>query len=465
VRLDLDLNCISPWDKDKPYPKQQQYLEIDRGQPGVTHIDWTGGMGSAKTHTGELEAIWAMTYWCPGGWGMFTEPTWGKFDEAFWPIWEEMVPPELYTYHGQKRLITWANGSKMLLRSRNVDNARKTITILAGANLSWIIDDEMGDRCRYETYTQEEARLRVATPGDKDYRFHSTLSTPTLGAYQRIVETDGHIRINSTSADNPHNVEGWAEEFASQLSPNYKALWHDGLFVPLSGHVWPDWSDEEWPKGNIHWHEHDHNKPYYLFFDLGGATGAYLVVQALDARDISGNLLYREPVYVVTAEYMPLRTGAVEAIFPMIKEDFGRPIQIAVGHDVGSRGSMIEDTPMTFINNHFGAVPTTVVTHATASKEVQHSMLTRGIYNSNGQRRFCVSKGLRSYPGDTRRGIMTMLKQDHFPDGENTTRVWQTAMKEGVLEHVRDAALYGGCVMFPRTFGHGQPVGGGRLHR
>lgn len=446
------LNGIfDPTDPRKPFPKQIEYLAIDRKGPDTSRSHWVGGRGSAKTTTGILLALRAVTKWMPGLPGCWTEPTYRLCHDVFIAEWQRIVPRDFYTLNKADMTIHCANGSTIYVRSRNVDNSSREV--IKGVNLAWDIDDEAAYKFDEQKYLDIDAAIRVQT----QYRFHDTLSTPKLGPYKMLVERNGHNMVHTTSFQNPHLPPDWAKRMAEEMSPEYMEQEILGHWVPLTGRIWKRWSNEEWPNGNIHHHVHNHNEPYFLFFDLGVASSAWLIVQAKQPIH-NGRLLWdHDPVWVVTAEYMPKRDGSVDSVLRQIKQDFGQPARVVAGADLATRSSTDAKTANWFVIRHFGAVPTTPVKGGLmADKEVQHAQLSYGIKDTRDRRRFCASrKIIRPLESDNRgrdkRGIIELMEQDQWP--EKVTGM-TFLPKEHRLEHVRDAAMYGAVAcMFPPKIG------------
>lgn len=447
-----DEPCYSPWDWARPHYKLQEFLSIDYSQPGITHANLLGGWGGAKTYGGIFLAIMTMNDFLPGKTGMFTEPTNRKLDDIFLPLWYEIVPGELFHHHQTKNIITWLpTDAKMYLRSRNVDNPRKSEDILAGISvLYWAINDEMGEKCNRKTYRQIDARLRKAPkPGGSDYRFNVTTSTPTLGDYEEIINRPDHINVTSTSWDNPYLADGWADDMAENMTEREIEMLLRGQFVAQTGMMWPRWSSEQWPAGNIHPHEHDYSRPYVLTLDLGVATSAWVLLQSVEPIcPNTGRLLWDyDPVWVATAEYLPMRDGSVEKILPEIVRDYGEPYLVTGGHDLASRGNTFSKSAKYFIRDYMDEIdikpiPQWLVTEL----DIHMSRLSFGICNTdrNGQvrREFCVSANMRTTPSrrEHNRGILEMVKRDQWPDDNKILKdVWKAVHTP--LSHVRSALM------------------------
>lgn len=440
----LELNVCDPTNSELLYFKQAKYLGINVEGPKKSRSHWVGGRGSAKTTTGILKAVRAATEWMPGLPGIWTEPTHNLCHDVFFQQWKEIVPSSFYTINYSKMIVHCSTGTDIYVRSRNVDNPRKEVA--KGPNYAWGIDDEAAYKFDKKKYLDIDASIRVNTP----YLFHDTLSTPKLNEYKDLVESPGHNLIEATSYDNPFLPEGWAEDMAAQMGPEYMEQEILGRWVALSGRIWKHWSNDPWPAGNIHHHVHAYEQPYFLFFDIGVASSAWWIVQAVEPIDEHDKRLWGvDPVWVVTAEYTPSRDGSVDSVLRQIKEEYGTPVKVAAGADVNTRASTDARTAQWYIKRHFGAVPVVPVSGWMSDKEVQQTQLSYGILDTKGRRRLCASKHLKQHNPNAKRGILEMMEQDTW-----ATSGPSAMPKEGRLEHVRDTALYGAvAVMFPPRFG------------
>ena len=90
-----------------------------------------------------------------------------------------------------------------------------------------------------------------------------------------------------------------------------------------------------------------------------------------------------------------------------------------------------------------GEVPVTPVSGVWADKQIQADQMGYLIKcAADGGRRFCVSKDMVCMDADSKRGINELMSQDTWPENVGKMRgVYLN--KDGRLEHVRDALLYG----------------------
>lgn len=454
----IKLNCCDPTNPVKPYVKQAEFLFLNRRGPHTSRNHWVGGRGSAKTTTGVLLAFSAAFKWMPGLDGVWTEPTYRLCNDIFLAEWQRIVPRELYKINKSEMMIECASGSHIFIRSRNVDNISREV--VKGLNLGWGIEDEEAYKYDKQKYWDVDAAIRIDTP----YRFHDTLTTPKLNEYYNLIHDDngnireGHRLVTATSYDNPYLPTGWAHDLAGQMDERYMEQEVLGRWISLRGRIWNSWSEAEWPDGNIHPHEHNYDNPYWLFFDLGVASSAWVVVQnvrPLHNGVIHPNYAAHDSVWVATAELTPSREegGHIDRILPIIKQEYGIPVQVVCGHDLNTRSSIDASTARSIVNNHFGAIPIRIIGESgswLSDKENQGRQLAYGILDTKGRRRFCVSQKFKRFHPKTKRGIMELMLQDTWPSLADQRLGINVYPKENKLEHVRDALFYGSvATMFP----------------
>ena len=458
--INVEPNCVSPWDAKLPHEPQQRFLKAHEDhKAGKLRSHFIAGRGAGKTLCGILLLLYAVMR-NPGKATMWTEPTTNLLDKIFFVKLKELVPnpgERLYKINYSKREVYWANGHTTFAITRNSDNPSKETA--KGIEVIGGIEDEIAYKFDEQKYWDVDGCIRGA-PGEP--LFHACLTTPKLNRYHDIVHAEGHLQINAKSQDNPHIDRAATDDLAGQMSARRMAQEILGEWVPQGYFMWPEWSDDTWPDGNMIDYEHNHNRPWYLAFDIGAATGAYLAIQPFNVQISSWGK--RNVAWVVTHEWMPRRDGTLDRIFPMIKEALGKkPYMIAVGADVNTRSNTTGDTAQQLINRHFGAVPTRDVTGWHARKDTQEIALNEYICNVQGERRFLVSKNLKSYPAQIdekhSRGILDAMHKDHWPD-ENEQRAWRNIWdsvkgSQFPTEHVRDAAMYAAVeFMNPPSMGH-----------
>lgn len=438
------LRCYSPYGDDTQpgHPAQASYLDIDRSGQHTTRAHYVGGRGSGKTTVGILMALRAATQLMPGMPGLWTEPTYRLCHDVFFREWCKIVPRELWRWVASDQKIVLANGSEIDVRSRNVDNPAKEIS--KGPNYAWAIDDEAANKFDPDRYWDIDAAIRHP---DAFHRFHDTLSTPQMNGYYHLCTSHKHPCINATSYDNPYLDETFAASLAEQLDPQRARQELYGEWVALSGRIWDTAVlDKQWPHGNIHPHTYDPNRPFFIGCDLG-VQSAWLIMQRVPAWDQRHRTIADGLLDVVVAEYLP-DDGDTQSTIRRIEADYGKPERVFVGADLNTR-SIVDGSTSAYAFRQVwgGSVPVLPITGGLADKELQYQVAKARLLNALGERRFCISAGLRQYPERSPRGIRTMLTADQWPTGRDI-RVGEALPKDkrtagkAALEDVRDAWLY-----------------------
>ena len=438
--MDIYLDVISPLDELKPFPKQWEFLSLDCSGSRKTYNHYVGGRGSSKTTTGILKCFTALTQWHRGKAGLWTEPTATLCKDVFLREWKKIVPRDCYSVVLNPMTITMVpalGGGTLDVRSHNADNPNKEVS--KGPNYAFAMVDEAAYKFDRDTFDDIDNAVRDAS----NYLFVDTMSTPKLNGYKRLATSEGHRLVKASSFDNPHLPAGWAEQKRLQMGPKRFAQEILGEWVSLEGQIWENWSEETWPLGNRIDLPHNHDRPYYLFFDLGVRTSAWLVVQPVDGYQLGyAPFEHGDPLWNVTAEYMPNTRGDIERMIRKIVEDYGIPAQVCCGHDLRTRSSTDSNTPEYFLAQAVGSVPTVMIGADAflSDKVIQQDCLSFLIHNSRNERRLVVSRQIRSDDPDER-GILAMMREDTWES--NSVRNAHFLPKEGRLEHVRDALLYG----------------------
>lgn len=427
-----------------------EFLSLDCSGSKKTYNHYVGGRGSSKTTTGIIKCFIALTKWHRGKAGLWTEPTYQLCRDVFLREWQKIVPKECYKINHSTMTITMSEacgGGTLDIRSRNVDNPSKEMA--KGPNYAFAFIDEAAYKYNKDVFDDIDNAVRDA----ENFLFVDTLSTPKLNEYKLLCETPGHRLVKASSFDNPHLPPGWAEEKRRQMGEKRFAQEIMGEWIALEGLIWDNWLEEEWPNGNLIEYEHNHGRPYYLFFDLGVRSSAWVIVQPLGARDLGrAPFPHGDPLWVATAEFLPQSRGDASRMLQQIKNEFGSPARVCCGHDLTRRSDSDSSTPEYFLSNIMGSVPTTMVGSDPflSDKVIQQDCLSYLIRNTRDQRRFAVARNLISH-NPQKRGILEMMKQDTWE--QSTAKNANYLPKEGRLEHVRDALLYGAVgAMRPPTY-------------
>lgn len=434
-----------------PFPKQIEVLdELFKPEPDrIKQIDLCCGRGFGKTYLSILTIIKALSL--DGNQvGLFLEPDWPSIQEIFFPAWFEIVPEECYTLNQKKNCITWFNGSMLFYSVRAVTGSVERLrNKFRGRNLNWVIDDEAAIGCDNQQYANTLGAIRRKS----DVRFYFTISTPLVGAYKRLITSEGHQLYRGTSRDNPYLPPNFVDNLIANMSADQVRREIDGEFISLDGKIWKTAKIEgSWPNGNrndVHT-SFDPSIPWYLFCDIGSATGSYIVVQAAKSM-LLGKSLYHGPTWVCVADFCPNSDASATRAFTLLKQHFGTPTEIVAGADVDTANSVTGDTVAYHASEVWGnSVRITPSSERYYKKQIQYDRLNFGICDALGNRRLTVARDYVSLDQDSHRGLLNMFEEDEWPElDKRRPSDFLPKGKDNVVQHVRDALLMGAVeVMF-----------------
>ncbi len=409
-----------------PHDKQREFLgHASTRVPGVLVVHAVAGRGGGKTIAGILWMLAACLDYNKGCQHLWTAPTYRMLADIFIPAWRAIVPSWLYTLNLSEMRIDFINGSVIRLRSREHPDR------LRGPSYAGVFHDEIAmDRSRY-AWDVVMANIRQQPGPQAGQLFCATITTPRLGWHQLMVQGSDAPVTKWTSLDNPWASKVSIEQMKAQFGPAMYAQEVLADWVAQAGRIWPAFSDELYPAGNIWPRGHNRKDGYILACDLG-TNSSWLIVQTQGDVD------------VVTAEYTPGNRAGPAHVLQRINAEYGAPFKVIVGSDVDSRWvGDTSKTPRVFFRQMWGeGVPVTSPTGSSTDKEIQRHVLEGRIFNTDGDRRLCVSKDLVSHDAEQqqdKRGILEVMRQDQWPDDPRSS---EGMPKDGWLEHTRDAALY-----------------------
>ena len=459
-----DINEFGEWEDvlKPPYAKQMEVLEaiFKEPSPSIKAIDLCCGRGFGKTTLLILIAQ-AMLGLSSNQRGLFLEPDVPTMNDAFLEEWRKIVPENKYRINESKRVITWLpNGSKLKYGPRVVTgNQGRSANKFKGRNLTFILDDEAADSFNVMLYTSVRACIRGKSP----IRIHCTCSTPLAGPYSEMIHRPGHIRITGTSYDNPYLdpevIEGWKAEM-SRDEFRREVL---AEIISLEGRVFreakvdavdvePD-PNNRWPNGNVHYgfESFRSNQPWYLFCDLGSATGAYLAVQRTHADG-----RFPGDVWVAVAELCPQNDASASRAFQRLKLEFGTPAAVVAGADIGSRTETDGSTVANIVQQVFGNVQIYPCDEKINSKITQYDCLSFLICSTLDHRRFAIARNFKSLDRDSKRGLREMLQQyAHREESKRKQNEFLPKGQDQPLCHIADALMMGtAMVMAPPSWKH-----------
>lgn len=456
-------------------PPQGKHLEILREvlrpDPKVKPIDVCCGLGFAKTFLAIQAAALTLNY-KENVSGLFLQPDWDRVNTIFLPCWEAIVPQELYKISIGKGLITWYNGSKLYFRPRVITGAREMArSKFRGIPfIDFVIDDETAIAFDYEQYQNTFARIR----GRGSIRYYLTLSTPLVGPYGRFLKRGGNTLFIGRTDENVYLLErdpDYVKRLEAFMSPAQARRELYGELVALEGRIWKTakWSkyDKEkpdvdsWPNGNRNdlFPKFNPREPWWLFCDLGSATGAYAVVQSMDAIHHGQRIFDIDPVvWVAIADYCPNDDASASRAFQLLRSHFGIPAAVVAGSDINTRDRTEGRNVSKFVTQIFGpSVHIYPVSEHRKDKQIQGDCFDYLLCSAIGERRFTIARDFVSLAPDTHRGICEMLLEDQYPPIEKQIfSDYYPKGKDNVVQHIRDALLMGSyAIMHPPRWTQG----------
>lgn len=445
-----------------PNIPQRDFLALDRTGKGINCSHMVGGRGVSKTSTAVCLA--ARTAFCdmPGHQGFVSEPRHADLFDVFLDEWEAAVPSDLWELHQGRMEIRCETGSVIKLVSRHVDNPRRRTNY--GRNNAWGINDEMAEKCSPRRWADLKASIRA--PGAPFY-FMDSMSTPEMGPYYDICHQEGARVIYGTSYDNPFIPAENIDDMKRSMSDAYAAQEIYGKWIRQEGRCWKQFSEADWPTGNMHWATWDPKKPWFLGLDSGQGYGHWQIWQYHDPVDRDGRLVYpREcKLAVVVAEGLQHQETIHsvlqlwDRIYVGREEDHRKPhppVVIATGADVDNLGATGREIAYALRARgwrYWYPEPNSEL----ADKGMQGEILAGLILNTAGERRYCISRNLQRHgPENATWGIKHCMLNDTFPDPGSRPKYRKDKAERGInnCEDPRDSTFYLAANQFKPSWGH-----------
>jgi len=431
----------------EPHSKQFEFINSIGSGRKISQSHFVGGRGSGKTFAAAYKLVKSGFVYNPGLPHIWTFPTYQDCLDYGLQTFIEDVPKHLWSFNQQRMRITLANGAFINLRSRQVDRADKDP--FRGPNYAGAISDEP---VKDKTNRAWQLLLATVRHPNAQHMFCDTTSTPMMNWYYQLCHGAAANVFHCTTLDNPVTGAEYAEALIEDYSEEFARQEIYAEWISQSGRVW-DNADlaQRWPNGNMHWHKYDPTLPYVLGFDLGVRSGWVIIQSVEPMNELGQRIPGHPPIDVIVGEYTPNNEGAQQTL-ARIEHEFGKPMCICVGADVGTRS--VADagiTPAVVLRNRGWNMPMRVCKRPYADKQLQHMVLSGLWCNAKGQRRLCISEEL--YRGDpsNKRGVVELVEQDTWPEQERAGEYLPKDKKGGGigLEDIRDALLYWAIMMHP----------------
>jgi len=452
---DFTLHGLGP-----PHAKQRELIDyLLAPSDDIKKVDNVCGRGYGKTELAIILSVMALSR-SDREVGLFLEPDLPRVRKVFLKKWFAAVPSGLYTINRQDRVITMAWGALLFYAGRNVTGAYGSAAdSQLGQDTSFVISDEEAIYCNPDLYVNTFNTIRINSTSN----FYLTLSTPRVGRYQELIQSAGHKIFTGTSFDNPYTPPNYVKNMMENMSRSQVRRDIYAEFISLEGRIWPECDlDTPWPYGNL-WTSQSgfvENEPWWLFCDLGSATGAFVVVQRREPITGDGRKLYNGDVWVAVADYCPLHDGSASRAFQFLFARYGYPVSVTAGADIDTRGSGDGKSVAYFVRQVFGeGITIKPISERFADKQMQYNRLSAAICDIHDRRRFCIADGYKELDPDSKRGVKQCMLEDEWPEEDKKLPNQQLPKnKECRVQHVRDALMMGAVsTMYPPAIGDVSP--------
>jgi hypothetical protein len=455
---------------DTGHKPQSEFLNYARGRAdrhdgSIQFQAFISGRGGGKTAIAIIDLALVALIEAPNAATLWTSRTTGEIESVFIPELRKLVPEKYFHYHkdNTNKRIKWITGHTTHLRSRNVDNPGRRVTL--GMTVCGLYIDEAATQYDHDKITDI---INTVRGKHFPFLFVVAISTPLPNAFRNFYNAVNCHTTKSTSYDNPHLSKKNVESMESQLDELTARQEIYGEDVITTGRMWDTFEERAWPEGNVlEGYQFDHSKPFFLGVDLGGSQSAIQLYQYTDPRHpITGNLVYKSGVRlcVMVAEWLPNRTG-IEVVIDDIVQRYcngnhleRKPALTSIGHDVNA--STVTGASGAEVFQKLGW-KYDFPRGASSRKAVQRQVARGLILNTQNERRFVIAaekdsngiyQTIKHMGKNQTRGLLDVMRLDTYPDDDNVFNKDKKKLKTGALEDARDSWLYHLVNNHPPTF-------------
>ena len=431
-----------------PHPGQMEVIRyLFTPERGVKIADLCCGIGYGKTQLC-LDVFQLKLEQGPQERVLFFEPDLDRMNKLLVAEWRATVPRNLYNMNEGKREVHWHNGAIGYFQHRDIrTNKAFAADRGRGFNLSGIINDESAIQFYLELMVNLLGRLRIDSPN----LFMLNATSPKVGPWGTWMKRDGHVLFRGRTVDNPY-LKPSPKEYDAMLRENMSELQArrelDGELVALEGRIFPDVDlTTPYPDGNLNT-VHDRfidGRDWYLFCDLGSATGAFAGFQMMPSTEY-------DPVWTGVFDYCPNHDPSAEAAFKRIKDEFGIPAVLVAGGDVNTRNSVTGTSARQMAKNVFGSdIEVRGMSEHIAVKEPAFNRLRYLQRSAIGVRRFTVAENFIELDTQTKRGVRQTLEEYAMRDVKRSGEFLPKGADQPWC-HCADAMIAGaGKLMAPQS--------------
>ena len=340
--------------------------------------------------------------------------------------------------------VEFDNGSVIYFASRHAKNTVSDPPF-HGQTVGWLAHDELSLDRRTDVVSVSGMMVRqermpnivdiCGTPR-RNWLYSHCLGKGLIEAGARtVVSPDGRSQIwYGPTAENQYNA-GLHDRMIGEISEHEARQYLLGEWVDDEGLIWDNFSDEEWPAGNmIDDGGFKHGQGYVLSVDHGG-NASWGLWQARGHGRFSR-----------VAEYTPSKTQKGYRVAAEIEERYGKPSRIIVGADHTTGGNYGISMDQLFTTR--GWKHAEKVTGDIADKELQYNVLQRNLCNTDGKRNILISRQMECYYAGKTRGVLDMFAGDVWPDDGSATFFRKEKKASIYHEDTRDEILYFAVTMW-----------------
>jgi hypothetical protein len=406
MKINITVPCLRP-----PHPQAEIIRYVPKSKAEI--VIALGGYGSSKSRTGTEWAL-QMSLRNLGCVHMEVAPTYPMLRDILLELWHDRLTDYGMDFgklfHKSDRVLNLPWGSRVWFRS--ADNPMH----LRGPSIgSARIDEDCGlEACKV-------VFDRIRDPRAKHLAMAIT-TTPDFSCLDEVLSIWPGAKVyNMSSLDNymlPEEVrQGLLQTYAGQEAECYVY----GKAVKLSGQVFPTFSEEQEPAGNLTDREYTKGYPHFCTVDFGARHPAVLTLQ-----EINGN------IYQVD-EWAPLSGHHLINNIEEQLRKYGDPAWVYCD----PAGEAVND--QTYLSDIKYLVNRGFDVRYTFNPMLRAIPL--GIQLLNGL--FCNAKGERRFFINRARCPITIrdIRASKYPK-EGRANLKDEPVKNGVHDHTRDALRY-----------------------
>jgi phage terminase large subunit-like protein len=210
-----------------PLPSQRRF----HAAPALEKL-FLAGVGTGKTMCGVHESAYLASDNADAD-GAIVSPTYPMLRDVILPLWEEWIPPQLYTLHKSSWFITWhPTGRRIFLRSADRPGR------LAGLNLGWAWLDEASTLQKNAVWRMLQGRIRSARAARRCL-FATTTPLGFNWLVREFRRPGNKFVVRARTAENTHLPPDFEPGLRAAYGDELAAQYLDAVILELAGLAWP----------------------------------------------------------------------------------------------------------------------------------------------------------------------------------------------------------------------------------